>query len=155
MKEWKNIFSLFFLQTLKKCVKNPTFAENPTFHTEITDLLTIPGLMQLPALPNGQSATGHSYESVTSNPKSDFKIDAFLHKEHSCQISSRSDLNGRSLGLFRRGRRSPQQQQQQQQQQQENVLRNAVSVPLLQFVAVVDILSLKYIRVATFTLRVT
>ena len=29
------------------------------FHTEITHLLSMPGLRQLPTLPNGSSATGH------------------------------------------------------------------------------------------------
>jgi len=38
------------------------------------------------------------------------KIDAHLPKERFCQISSRSDLKWRNIGLYRRGR--PQQEQQ-------------------------------------------
>jgi len=44
--------------------------------------------------------TGRHLESVTSNRKYDStSIDAYLLKEHSCQISSRSDLIRRSCGF--------------------------------------------------------
>jgi len=51
MKEWrkcfnKTFFSLYFSQTLKRCLKNPTFAE-------VTGLCTMPGLRQLPTMPMG------------------------------------------------------------------------------------------------------
>jgi len=43
----------------------------------------------------------HGLETVTSNRKSDSVNDANLFEERSCQISSRSDLKRRNLGLFK------------------------------------------------------
>ena len=62
--------------------------------------------------------------SITSNPTP--SIDAYLHEEQSCQISSQSDFNRRRIRLFelrgnlKKMKKKEEQQQQQQQQQQDD-----------------------------------
>jgi len=51
------------------------------------------------------------FESMISYQKSVSSIDAYLLKEQSCQISSRSDLKRRSFGLFEEVARTEEQQE--------------------------------------------
>ena len=59
---------------------------------------------QVTALFSEKWRHGRHLESVTSHRKSDSLIDAYLLEEHSCQISSRSDVKRRSLRRFWRDR---------------------------------------------------